>query len=98
MSDKVQTPIKETETRTPPSHRDRLLKQRSRSRHDSELSRQSFSSGSPYGRKRNESVGSGSIHRRLSYRRQSSLGLPHIDSFKSFIVEEEAAVSKEGGT
>lgn len=64
------------------SPRTRLLR-RQRTRTDSERSRQS--------------LGSGSLHRRPSYRRQSSFGLPHVDSFQSIIPEQkEEEISKEG--
>lgn len=74
----------EREARPAISPKARLLRKQ-RSRQDSERSRQSF--------------GSGSLHRRLSYRRQSSLGLPHCDSFRSIILEpkEDIEISKEGG-
>lgn len=74
----------EKEHRPAISPKARLLRKQ-RTRQDSERSRQS--------------VGSGSLHRRLSYRRQSSLGLPHCDTFKSIILEpkEDIEISKEGG-
>jgi hypothetical protein len=73
----------ETETRPAISPKARLLRKQ-RTRQDSERSRQSF--------------GSGSLHRRNSFRRQSSLGLPHCDSFKSIILEpKDIEISKEGG-
>lgn len=92
MSEKS-TKSPERDMRDVGSPKARLLKNQ-RSRHDSVASRtrhDSVLSG--------RSVGSGSLHRRLSYRRQSSLGLPHCDSFKSMILEEkkEIEVAKEGG-
>ena len=74
----------EKEHRPAISPKARLLRKQ-RTRQDSERSRQSF--------------GSGSLHRRPSYRSQSSLGLPHFDSFKSIILEprEDIEISKEGG-
>lgn len=65
-----------------PSPKTRLLRKQ-RTRTDSERSRQS--------------LGSGSLHRRLSYRRQSSLGLPHVDSFSSIVLGAKDAHSKKGG-
>lgn len=86
MSDNIHPP--ETETRPAISPKARLLRKQ-RTRQDSERSRQSFGSG----------FGSGSLNRRHSFRRQSSLGLPHCDSFKSIILEpkEDIEISKEGG-
>ncbi|XP_076093168.1 sialin-like isoform X1 [Mytilus galloprovincialis] len=91
MSEKS-TKSPERDMRDVGSPKARLLKNQ-RSRHDSVASRtrhDSVLSG--------RSIGSGSLHRRLSYRRQSSLGLPHCDSFKSMILEEkkEIEVAKEG--